>query len=71
MYARLREKIGNAERALLKNAGAACIKSRNSDCEFESQSVSGGTAYHAVYLSWIVSRTKTWTKQLSGRVKIF
>ncbi len=71
MYARLREKIGDAERELLKQAEGIWIKSRDSDCEFEARSVSGGTAYQPVYLSCTISRTKARTKQLSDWTKVF
>lgn len=71
VYIRLRESIGNTEGELLKQTEITWINLRNSDCEFEAQSVSGGTAYQLVYLSCLISQTKIRTKQLSDWTKLF
>lgn len=71
MYVRLRDNIGDAERDLLKQAESNWINSRDTDCEFEAESVTGGNAYQPVYMSCMISRTKARTKQLSAWAKVF
>lgn len=70
-YSKFRESIGDSDRDALKVAETAWIKSRDSDCEFEGGSVSGGSAYQAIYVSCAIGRTKLRTKQLLEWTKIF
>lgn len=63
-YLSFHEKLTDSNRDLLKETEAAWLKSRESDCEFEAASVTGGSAYQSIYLSCVTIRTRLRIKQI-------
>lgn len=50
VYKKIRSKLTNDEKLLLKKAQVLWLSFRDASCDFEASSVDGGTAYQAVYI---------------------
>lgn len=70
-YTQLRNGLDDDNREMLKKAELDWIKSRDSDCDFDAQRVSGGTAYIAINLSCLIDQTRARTKRLAQWEKQF
>lgn len=71
VYGKFRGVLDARDREKLKASQSAWIKSRDSDCGFEVESVSGGSAYQSVYLSCMIDHTQQRTRQLVEWAKQF
>jgi len=59
VYKKIRSKLTNDEKLLLKKAQVLWLSFRDASCDFEASSVDGGTAYQAVYIDCQSSLTKS------------
>lgn len=71
VYSTFKVKLEEANRERLRKTQLVWIRSRDSDCEFEAESVGSGSAYQAVNLSCLIKKTRQRTKQLEEWKKIF